>query len=315
MQTGLNLLSGKDDIIIMGDGKLVAKGLKMNFEGDINLFGHENNPNLDKLISELNGKLDFVGKSCVQFGRSISHDKLSILQDLQTLITDLIRRVKIFHLSEQKKLTSYINRQNRNDNKFPEKAISSCKTNMYTASLWVKKALQINMNLCEMASSLHKNLHTFKSVKSIESKEITNLHQLHEADYVFSNLNPMDYPHLFMRYSYVWQDLIQQSVMSDYIFAYNSIGLSGLNAMRNYFQKFIKQEGSPFRMPGDNYKDAELDGICTVCIIFTPAFLPTCAVVYEEGCSFVKGRTRKELICCTPNAFIRSQFIACLTGS
>ena len=97
---GLNLLSGKDDIIIMGDGKLVAKGLKMNFEGDINLFGHENNPNLDKLISELNGKLDFVGKSCVQFGRSISHDKLSILQDLQTLITDLICRVKIFHLSE-----------------------------------------------------------------------------------------------------------------------------------------------------------------------------------------------------------------------
>ena len=163
------------------------------------------------------------------------------------------------------------------------------------------------MNLCEMASSLQKNLHTFKSVQRIESNEITNLQQLHEADYVFSNLNPMDSPHLFKRYSYVWQDLIQQSVMADYI-VHDSVGLSGVNAMRNYFRKFIKQEGCAYRLPEENYRQAEMDGIATVCAIFTPAFLPTCAVVYEEGCSFVKGRTRKEFICCTPNAFIRSEF-------
>ena len=60
---GLNLLSGKDDIVIMGDGKLIAKGLKMNFEGDINLFCHEDNPNLQKLITELKDKLEFVGKN------------------------------------------------------------------------------------------------------------------------------------------------------------------------------------------------------------------------------------------------------------
>ena len=113
---------------------------------------------------------------------------------------------------------------------------------MYTAALWVKKALRINMNLFKMASVLQNNLHTFRSDQSIESKEITNLQQLHDADYVYSNLNPMDHPHLFKRYSYVWQDLIQQSVMCDYI-SYDSIGLSGLKAMRNYFKKFIKQEG------------------------------------------------------------------------
>ena len=163
------------------------------------------------------------------------------------------------------------------------------------------------MNLCEMASSLQKNLHTFKSVKCIESNEITNLRQLHKAEYVFSNLNPMDSPHLFKRYSYVWQDLIQQSVMTDYI-AHNSVGLSGLNAMQNYFRKFIKQEGCVYRLPEDNYMEAEIDGLATVCTIFTPALLPTGAVVYEEGCSFVKGRIRKEFICCTANAFIRSEF-------
>ena len=141
IDAGLNLLSGKDDIVMIGDGKVIAKGLKMNFEGDINLFGHEDNPNLQKLITELKDKLEFVGKNCAQFGRSIPHDKLTIIQDLTNVITDLVRRVKIFHRSEGKKLESYINRQNRNDNTFPEKAISCCKTNMYTAALWVKKAL------------------------------------------------------------------------------------------------------------------------------------------------------------------------------
>ena len=172
---GLNLLSGKDDIIMMGDGKLVAKGLKMNFEGNINLFRHETNPNLNQLIQELKSKLEFVAKNCVKFLASIPHDQLGILQDLLTVVTDLIHRVKLFHRSERRKLESYMSRPTGNDNKLPDKAISWCKTNMYTAALWVKKALRINVNLCKMASALHKNHHTFRSVETIESKEITNL--------------------------------------------------------------------------------------------------------------------------------------------
>ena len=66
----------------------------MNFEGDINLFGHENNRNLEKLILDFD-QLDF--------------DQLAIVQDLATVITHLIRRVKSFHMSESKKLQSYIN--------------------------------------------------------------------------------------------------------------------------------------------------------------------------------------------------------------
>ena len=67
IKQGLNLLSGKKDIIMMADGKLVAKGLKMNFEADINLFGHETNPNLEKLIHEMKSQLDFVAKNYIQF--------------------------------------------------------------------------------------------------------------------------------------------------------------------------------------------------------------------------------------------------------
>ena len=49
----LNLLTNKKDIIIMGDGKMVMKGLTTNFERDVNLFGHEKEPNLNDLKTEL----------------------------------------------------------------------------------------------------------------------------------------------------------------------------------------------------------------------------------------------------------------------
>ena len=43
----LDLLEGKK--VLMADGKLVTKGLKENFSGDVNLFGHETNPNISEL--------------------------------------------------------------------------------------------------------------------------------------------------------------------------------------------------------------------------------------------------------------------------
>ena len=52
IHASLELLCNKNDIILMRDGKLVAKGLKTDFAGDVNLFGHETSPNLDDLKEE-----------------------------------------------------------------------------------------------------------------------------------------------------------------------------------------------------------------------------------------------------------------------
>ena len=49
----LDLLSDQKDVILMADGKLVTKGLKENFCGDVNLFGHEINPNINDLENEI----------------------------------------------------------------------------------------------------------------------------------------------------------------------------------------------------------------------------------------------------------------------
>ena len=63
----LDLLKNKKDIILMGDGKLVTKGLKTDFVGDVNLFSHENNPNLEDLKQEYINLLDYISSSCRAF--------------------------------------------------------------------------------------------------------------------------------------------------------------------------------------------------------------------------------------------------------
>ena len=49
----LDLLSNQKDVVLMADGKLVTKELKENFCGDVNLFGHEIDPNINELENEI----------------------------------------------------------------------------------------------------------------------------------------------------------------------------------------------------------------------------------------------------------------------
>ena len=49
----------------MEDGKLIFKYLTTNFEGNVNLFGNENCPNLDDLITDLHKKLEVISKVTV----------------------------------------------------------------------------------------------------------------------------------------------------------------------------------------------------------------------------------------------------------
>ena len=118
IESCLNLLTNKKDIIIMGDGKMVMKGLKTNFEGDVNLFGHEKEPNLNDLKTEIDNKLHYVSNSVKRFPEITLHDKYETLVDMITMITDVIRCVKNFHKTEQKKLNSYMKQKENGPKKY-----------------------------------------------------------------------------------------------------------------------------------------------------------------------------------------------------
>ena len=174
---------------------------------------------------------------------------------------------------------------------FADKAISSCKTNMYTAVLWMRKALMINLNLCQMCASLQDNLHCFNSCNTVELCNMQNLRCLHSANYVCSNIDPLEYPHLIKRHSDMWNDLICQSYFTDYN-ALDSIGFNGVKCMRQHYRKFILETSNCQREYTKDFIQSEIDGFSTIANIMMSALLPSCAVLYEEGCCYFNSKKK-----------------------
>ena len=231
IQASLELLRNKNDIILMGDRKLITKGLKTDFAGDVNLFGHESGPNLEDLKQEYSNLLNYISACCRSLKCSCSQDQFNILGNLLDITMKLCQRIRNYHTAQKKKLSSFMN---RHDNQ-PEKAISSCKTNMYTSAIWIKKALKCNMQLMQITSTLMSNLHLFWEDSQLDVSELHNVRILYSTDYVCQNINILEYPHLIKCHSDIWYDLMQASVLTTDT-AYAAMGLDSVLAMKNHFQ-------------------------------------------------------------------------------
>ena len=179
---------------------------------------------------------------------------------------------------------------------------------MYTAVLWIRKVQILNLNLGRLCSGIQENLHIFNSSNNIDVRHISNFHLLHEASYICDNINALDYPHLMKRHSEPWQDLVKQSYVTDTTIC-DALRLKGFKMMRKHFKQFVKEEKSAKLNVNSSQQQILLDGLTTIASVFMPSFLPTCAVMYEEGCSFLHGSKRRNMLCTTSNAYIR-QFIA-----
>ena len=308
----LDLLKGQKDIILMADGKLVTKGLKENFCGDVNLFGHETNPNIAELREEIQRHLNFVSQSLVNFNICDEVDKYGLLRDFTNCITGLTGKIRKFVSNEQTCLLSYT-KSVFSEQKYV-KVISSCKTNIYTSFLWLKKALQLNVKLLNLMSTIQRNNHIFASSTQKHLSECYNIRLLHSAEYVLSKVDPIDYPHLIKDGSEMFLDLKRQSLITCET-VYNSLGLYTSKAMKLHFRQYVQEIADPENNASEHYA-----GISTLVHIIMPSFLPSCAVLYEEGCRFLDGKVKKKLMCSSKHWIIRhhhttkEKFLKCNTS-
>ena len=293
----MDLLTNEKDIILMADGKLVTKGLKENFCGDVNLFGHETDPNISELEDGINRHLEFVSKCIVNFKTSDEVEKYELIQDLTNCISVIIGKIRKFVSCEQKKLRSYT-KSVFSEQKY-QKVISSCKTNIYTSAIWLKKTLRTNVKLMKLMSNVQLNNHLFASSTQRHLSEGYNIRLLHEADYVMMKVDPVEYPHLIKYSSEMFQDLRRQSLLTSTTI-YNALGLFSSKAMKLHFCNFIQEIGQDDMDESDRYA-----GICSLINILMPALLPSCAVLYEEGCRFIDGKVRKKILCSDNHWIIR----------
>ena len=293
----LDLLSNQKDVVLMADGKLVTKGLKENFCGDVNLFGHEIDPNINDLENEIQRHLEYISNCTCNFGLAEPSDKYHMLSDLLNVITVVIGMIRKFGSNEMKWLRTY-EKSVFSDQKYM-KVISTCKTNIYASKIWVKKVLKINLEIHDIMAQLQKNKHLFSINSNPNVSEKSNVRLLHVAETVSANIDPLDYPHLIKAGSDIHKDLVRQSLMTaETIFT--AVGLNKMWSMKNHFKRFVLDTGY-----NEDCISANHVGLTTLTNIVMPSMLPSCAVLYEEGCRYLNGKKRNKLICSPSHWIIR----------
>ena len=297
IQQLLDLLSNQKDVVLMADGKLVTKGLKENFCGDVNLFGHEIDPNINDLDNEIPRHLEYISNCTCNFGLAEPSDKYHMLSDLLNVITVVIGKIRKFGSNEMKRLRTY-EKSVFSDQKYM-KVISTCKTNIYTSKIWVKKVLKINLEIHDIMAQLQKNTHLFSINSNPNVSEKSNVRLLHAEETVSANIDPLDYPHLIKAGSDIHKDLVRQSLMTTETI-FTAVGLNKVWSIKNHFKRFVLDIGYD-----EDCISANHVGLTTLTNIVMPSMLPSCAVLYEEGCRFLNGKKRNKLICSPSHWIIR----------
>ena len=229
----LDMFSDKKDIVLMADGKLVTKGLKESFLGNVNLFGHETTPNL----AELKLHITYIGRCCESFKGCNYADQYEILLELLQMNTQLLSKICAHNSVQQKKLSNFTSRDASSN--IPDKSISACKTEIYTSNIWIRNTLKQNLEICKMMASHQNNLHFFSTVEQDNFSNLQNSRFLYDSAYVCQHINSREYPNLIKKYCDEWYKLVKESYVTSDIVC-SALGLNGVNAMKMHFKQFVK---------------------------------------------------------------------------
>ena len=159
--------------------------------------------------------------------------------------------------------------------------------------------LKINLEIHDIMAQLQKNTHLFSINSNPNVSEKSNVRLLHAAETVSANIDPLDYPHLIKAGSDIHKDLVRQSLMTTETI-FTAVGLNQVWSMKNHFKRFVLD----IRYDADRIS-ANHVGLTTLTNIVMPSMLPSCAVLYEEGCRYLNGKKRNKLICSPSHWIIR----------
>ena len=148
-------------------------------------------------------------------------------------------------------------------------------------------------------AQLQKNNHLFSISSHSNLSEKCNVRLLHGAETVSCNIDPLEYSHLMKPGLDIHKDLVRQSLITTETI-FTAVGLNKLSTMRNHFNKFVLDIGYNNDLISANYV-----GVATLTNIIMPSMLPSCAVLYEEGCRYLNLKNRNKAICSPSHWIIR----------
>ena len=127
----------------------------------------------------------------------------------------------------------------------------------------------------------------------------SNVRFLHVAQTVSVNKDSLDYPHLMKAGSDIHKDLVRQSLITTGTI-FQAVGLDKVSSMKDHFKRFVLD----IEYNEDCITSNHI-GLATLTNIIMPSMLPSCAVLYEEGCRYLNGKNRNKLICSQSHWIIR----------
>ena len=185
MDDSYKLLSNHPDVVIMANCKRVAKGLRAEQLGDVDLWGHEAKPTLQEKMEKVKDEMKTI-KSIIETIPELDHlDIYTCMSNVLRMITFKIRDIRQIELNERR----LINYDKLNpDPYFRAAAKSACKTQIYKFKIFVHKALQLNLHICECLAKMQNNESVMRT-GNINLSTQMNVRRLLSPEYVSRHID------------------------------------------------------------------------------------------------------------------------------
>ena len=117
------------------------------------------------------------------------------------------------------------------DPNFRAAAKSACKTQIYECKIFVHKALQLNLHICECLAKMQNNESVMRT-GNINLSTQMNVRRLLSPEYVSRHIDIQESPHLIKQGTEHWKEFRKKSHITRST-AYNALGFRGFSKGRN----------------------------------------------------------------------------------
>ena len=237
----MKIIVNHKDIVLMADWKRLAKGLRSDRMGDIDLWGHEKPPILQQKLNKFRDECNHIKISIESLPNASLLDVHENMKYLLKLIRTKIRDVREIENVERKRLLNY--EKCNADPNYKSSAKGACRSHIYDCKMFINNALDLNQSLCKYMSLLQRTSCMFNP-RRVRLQEQINCQRLLPPHYVAQHAMVTQHPDWFQQHCHQWKNLRTQAHIMGST-AYNAMGFRGFSGIRSHFREFVYKKGPP----------------------------------------------------------------------
>jgi hypothetical protein len=290
------------------DGKRITQGLSGTQLGDVHMWGLEGPPSLEQQHIKLQNFKEKLKSIEDEITDQLQNPLVLKVRSLLKDFTLLLRELRENRLDKTKRLSNLQTKAENNKDKNYQLAISSVRSHLLRSANVVRRCLASNKSICSILANVQLTPYLFAIGDNVQLSNQVNMKMLHDIDTVSQMFDITTNTHIVKQYTEQWRELRKQARVTGSS-AHNAIGLRGKKEMDQHYNHYVNKVPMAQNPPEvqkrmDHGTQNEIHGIATLASVVMPALFPHCAVLYEEGLSFVHSPLRPCLMAVSPDGYI-----------